>query len=250
MANNLFDQSSASGLEYIDLINREMERQASSGWTDEERLTRLRDLLHQTTGPKGRAFWLTLARLGELALWWTGSLADAGEFQAVGDLLFNPPRKTLYVRDRPLPLRLARHQPVTEQVRHLAPAGANLVEWLKNQTILVAEAQPLLPLLLEDLSRWPHRPPQTCQEFQLRLDRVAGALCHITSLNLPPGTSVAAHLARLPREEVQTIHGHLCRFDLERFNALGHALRDLLPPAVPLAPDPPAVPRTSSPPQP
>ncbi|MCF8047415.1 MAG: hypothetical protein K9K65_04195 [Desulfarculaceae bacterium] len=211
-----------------------MQRQASSGWTDEERLTRLRDQLHEHAGPKGQSFWLTLARLSELALWWAGCLADAGEFQAVGDLLLNPPRKTLYVRDRPVPLRLVRHEALTEQVRGLAPAGANLPLWLKSQTMLVIEVEPLLPLLLGDLSRWPHRPPKTCRDFQLRLDRVAGALCHITSLNLAEGASVAEHLARVPQEEARAIKRHLCRFDLGRFDALGLALRDVLPSSAPI----------------
>lgn len=226
-------QFGAPGAERLHLINREMQRQASSGWTDEERLTRLRHQLHEHAGPKGRAFWLTLARLSELALWWAGCLADAGEFQAVGDLLLNPPRKTLYVQGRPLPLHLNRHQALTEQVRPLAPAGANLVEWLKSQTMLVIEVDPLLPLLLDDLSQWPHRPPRTCQSFQLRLDRVVGALCHITSLNLPQGASVAQYMAMARPEEAWIIEEHLCRFDLGRFNALGHALRELLPPSAP-----------------
>lgn len=234
-----FLQFGAPGAERLHLINKEMQRQASSGWTDEERLTRLRHQLHEHAGPKSRAFWLTLARLSELALWWAGCLADAGEFQAVGDLLLNPPRKTLYVQGRTLPLRLARHQALTEQVRPLAPAGANLVEWLKSQTMLVIEADPLLPLLLDDLSQWPHRPPGTCQSFQLRLDQVVGALCHITSLNLPEGASVAQHLARVRPEEARIIEEHLCRFDLGRFNALGHALREPLPPSAPSAAEEP-----------
>lgn len=214
-------------------INHEMERQASRGWTDEESLRNLRDELHEYAGPKGQAFWLSLARLGELALWWTGSLADAGEFQAVGDLLLNAPRKTLYVQGRALPVRLRRHQPITEQVRLLAPAGANLVQWLKNRTMLVVETQPLLPTLLDDLSHWPHQAPKACGEFQQRLDRVAGALCHITSLNLPEGRSVVEHLARVPLMEAEAIKERLCRFDLQRFEALGLHLRSLLPPAAP-----------------
>lgn len=241
------DQGDLSNAQRLKLINQAMERQAAAGWSDEERLTRLRDQLQAMAGPQGRAFWLTLARLGELALWWAGCLADAGEFQAVGDLLLNPPRKTLYIRDRPLPLRLARHQPITEQVRPLAPAGANLVQWLKSQTILVSESEPLLPLLLSDLSRWPHRAPQVCCDFQLRLDRVAGALCHITSLNLPQGVSVAGHLARLPREEARAIERHLCGFDLRRFAALGQALGDLLPASLPLAADRPKASQTGRP---
>lgn len=239
MSSKHYVKVGAFGAERLHLINREMQRQASSGWTDEERLTRLRHQLHEYAGPKGRAFWLTLARLSELALWWAGCLADAGEFQAVGDLLLNPPRKTLYVHGRPLPLRLDRHQALTEQVRPLAPEGANLVEWLKSQTMLVIEVDPLLPLLLDDLGQWPHRPPRTCHSFQLRLDRVVGALCHITSLNLPEGASVAQYMAMIRPEEAWIIEEHLCRFDLGRFNALGHALRELLPPCAPSAAEEP-----------
>ncbi|MCB2189912.1 MAG: hypothetical protein KQI62_00010 [Deltaproteobacteria bacterium] len=241
-----FDLGKAQCLE---LINQQMERQASSGWTDEESLTRLRHQLKQYSGPKGQAFWLTLARLGELALWWTGCLADAGEFQAVGDLLLNPPGKTLYIRNRPTPLRLARHVPISEQVRPLAPAGVNLVQWLKHQTVMVVEAEPLLPALLDDLSRWPHYAPEACRDFQLRLDRVAGVLCQITALNLPQGVSLAEHLARAPQEEAEAIKKHLCRFDLKRFDGLGLALRNLPPTSAPLAAAEQGAPKTSRAPQ-
>ena len=151
----------------------------------------------------------------------------------MGDLLLNAPRKTLYVQGRALPVRLRRHQAITEQVRPLAPAGANLVHWLKSQTMLVVETEPLLPALLDDLSHWPHQAPNVCREFQQRLDRVAGALCHITSLNLPEGRSVIEHLVRVSLAEAEAIKERLCRFELQRFEALGLHLRSLLPLAAP-----------------
>jgi hypothetical protein len=98
----------------------------------------------------------------------------------------------------------------------------------------LALTKPLLPGLLQDLSRWPG--PGGCGPagFRRRLERIADCLCLMGGLRPPPGVGPARHLASLPREEAASLAGRLCGFDLERFHALGRELAPLLaPPGLP-----------------
>lgn len=47
-----------------------------------------------------RIFWLTLARITELAIYQAGVYADACEFAAAGDLLVNPRCITIHLKGR------------------------------------------------------------------------------------------------------------------------------------------------------
>lgn len=92
------------------------------------------------------AWWLTVARLFELALWYLGHAVDAGEFTAAGDLLVNPRRVNVYVRGEPMPRLKPRHQGLVEGV---AGGGcrADAIGWLQRETCVRVARPALLPEL-------------------------------------------------------------------------------------------------------
>ena len=56
-----------------------------------------------------RLFWLTIARIAELALKQAGDYADNCEFQAAGDVLVNPRRIDIYLNGWAEPIVKHRH---------------------------------------------------------------------------------------------------------------------------------------------
>ena len=216
----------ASLAEPLLALNQALEQAAGQGRVEEARLDQWQGQLDTWPRPWPASLWITRARLLELALWWAGALADRGRFQAVGDLLFNPRRKLLYIKGRAQPLTLARHQTLTGQVAPLLAPGQDPIAWLKRNSQVHIARPPILPSLRDELAAWPGATPAYLAEVDQCLEQVAATLSYVAGLCLPPGRDLARHLALIPPAEAAAISENLCRFDLTRFNAWGRRLAE------------------------
>ncbi len=129
-------------------FNRRLENASHPLGLTEKALGRWLAQLDLSTVPQNLFYWLTLARLTELALVCAGNYANSGEIQAVGDLLFNPRCVLVHIKGDLHPVRKARHRPLTEQFEHMADSRIGVIEWLKKKTVVEVKQLPIL----EDLS--------------------------------------------------------------------------------------------------
>ncbi|MGD8562068.1 MAG: hypothetical protein PVG03_06020 [Desulfarculaceae bacterium] len=214
--------------EVILRLNTEMDLQAQLGQVDESSLEKIMNRLLQGKGVRTNLYWLTLARLMELALWGAGAYADAGEFSAAGDLLLNPRQKALYQQGRLEPYPLKRHQSLTKQAEPWANEDKNIRAWLKQKTTLAVQRQAILPALREKLESSSVLGQEYLASVDERMGRIASTLVMINALHLPSGTSLPDHLKTLPASERRFIEVRLCSFDLSCFRSLGDKIKNAI----------------------
>jgi hypothetical protein len=211
--------------EVILQLNAEMDLQAQLGQVDESSLEKIMNRLLQGMGVRTNLYWLTWARLMELALWGAGAYADAGEFTAAGDLLLNPRQKALYQQGRLEPYPLKRHQSLTKQAEPWAGDCMNIKDWLKQKTTLAVQGQAILPALREKLDSSGVLGRKYLASVDERMGRIVSTLIMINALHLPSGASLRNHLKTLPAAERRFIEARLCSFDLSRFKSMGDKIK-------------------------
>ena len=226
------------------LFNRILEEQSAPARLNESfLLDKLRELeLHEGWNPP--VFWLSMARLTELALVCAGNYADAAEYEAVGDLLVNPRRILVHVAGRSEPLTKKRHTPLTEQFRDKAGDRARVIFWLKKETALEIKEAPLLPVLYQRLQSSGFLAASHLDEVKTRMKRIADTVGFVAAAPCPPHLDFSRFVYQLSDRDRDIVETGLCRFDRRRFDELGREITRLL--SFPhyqggyLCPDPPA----------
>ena len=102
-------------------FNRIMEEKAALHNLNEKRLVQFLDLLEKTSLIYDDLYWLSLARINELAILCAGNYAESCEFTLAGDLLMNPRLILIHVRGCPQPVVKERHTALTEQFSPYGP---------------------------------------------------------------------------------------------------------------------------------
>lgn len=74
----------------------------------------------------GHVYWLTLARINELALFCAANYAENCEFQGVGDFLVNPRLTLVHIRGMPEPVVKERHIGLQSNLVALREKGLGL----------------------------------------------------------------------------------------------------------------------------
>jgi hypothetical protein len=96
-------------------------------------------------------YWLTLARINELALLCAENYANNCEFSLVGDLLINPRLILVHVSGLNQPVVKKRHIPLSVQFRNVGSNSPEIRNWLKTKTLVEVKTEALLPELFKKL---------------------------------------------------------------------------------------------------
>ncbi|MFH1136405.1 MAG: hypothetical protein V1816_10025 [Pseudomonadota bacterium] len=205
-------------------FNLELEEQSTAGRLNEsfllDRIRRLQEL-----GPLEQGdYWLTMARLNELALLCAGNYADAGEFQAAGDLLVNPRRIVVRTPNHEAPVVKERHTPLTRQFAGEVPWGVDVVTWLKEKTTLEIEEPALLPWFLDLLTCSGEFSREYLDSVLVRQKKIASALVFAAACRCPEGMDFLVHRLRAKPAEREFIESNLCLFDRAVLERLGREL--------------------------
>lgn len=166
-----------------------------------------------------RIFWLTLARLAELALKKAGDYADHCEFKAAGDLLVNPRRIEIFVQGRMAPVTKSRHSGLREQFA-AAIGREDPAAWLSRNTLSHVYEKALLPHLKEQLvsSGWMH--PNYLAMLDRRMCRVAGTIAFLTAWKIVDCRDISRRMVHAAPEDSGLISANFCRFDFDVFNEM------------------------------
>jgi hypothetical protein len=188
----------------------------------------LEDMLGQLDGHRevgGDFYWLTLARINELALLCAGNYADNCEFRLVGDLLLNPRRVLIYMRGSLQPVTKIRHKSLTEQFRYVAESRLGVVQWLKNETLQEIKEEALLPHLYEVLENSGRLQIHYLDAVYERKTRIAALSGFLASSGFKDGTDFHQWMHHASPADRSLVESMLCRFDYGIFFALGEEIR-------------------------
>ena len=173
-------------------------------------------------------YWLTLARLNELALLCAGNYADNFEFTAAGDLLVNPRLILVHVKNRIRPVIKKRHSRISDQFKNVATTRGEVIQWLKKETFLEIKKEPLLPYLYVSLKNSGYMSQEYLLSTDRRMRQIADVIVLLWSLHLPNGQDFHQWLQHTTQSEREFITSRLCQFDTRTFYDLGHDFHQLI----------------------
>jgi hypothetical protein len=128
--------------------NKELEKQADLTKLNENFLELKLEELKSLLSASDSIETFTLARLMELALICAANYAKNGCIAEVGDLIFNPRLILIHIRGESCPVIKERHTPLTIQFESRGLSRADVVTWLKYNTVIETVKEPILPVLL------------------------------------------------------------------------------------------------------
>jgi len=173
-------------------------------------------------------YWLTYARLNELALYCAGNYADNFEFSAAGDLLVNPRRTLVHFKNRRGAVVKDRHGHLTEQFGDASGSRRDVIRWLKRETVLETKERPLLPFFFEKLLRSDRISGGYLESIRNRMNKIADAIGFFGCMNFVDSHEFYLRLQNTPEEEKAFIRSKMCLFDCKTFEALGSDVMRLI----------------------
>ena len=169
-------------------------------------------------------YWLTAARLNELALLCAGTYADNYEVTAAGDLLFNPRKILVYTSYAPQGIIKERHSRLTDQFGQEGKTVQNVIEWLKTDSIVDIKHLPILQYLYQRLLDSGRIARSYLESTRLRMTKIADTLSFIAAWHLPDFFAFCQRLQEAAPDEKKFILSHLCNFDRRIFFELGREI--------------------------
>ena len=224
MYQNIASDNLLEHRDFILNLNQMMAEKAAVHKLNEEVLVNLLNLLDEASFVQGSLYWLSLARINELAVICAGNYAENCEFALVGDLLVNPRLILIHVRGRRQPIVKKRHTPLTEQFSHMAVERSGVIKWLKKQTIVETRTQALLPHLLGRMKNSGLFCDSYLTSIETREKRVADLSAHLACQCFKNRSSVVRWLRKTSPADRDFMKSRFCGFDFEQFNLLGKEL--------------------------
>ena len=173
----------------------------------------------------GEIYWLTYARLFELALLCAGNYADHFEFAAAGDLLVNPRLILIHFKSGCKAVKKDRHRKLTEQFHYVAGKREEVVTWLKQETVPEIVERTLLTHMHEQMARSGYLSKEYLDLVESRMERIADAIKFLASWHLADSSAFYLRVQFASPAEKGFIESNLCRFDKKIFFDLGQDLR-------------------------
>jgi hypothetical protein len=204
-------------------FNERMERTAASPLNETD-LERLLAGLPPISAEHPRRYWLTAARIMELALICARDYTDGCEFEAAGDLLVNPRAIDIQVRDIAAPIRKDRHARLSDQLSGWI-GDADPVRWLAENARPRILRRPLLPELRDWLETSGIFAPAYLHGIDDRMRRIADAIAFLSAGSIGDASDLFHRTRPMGPEAASLLESHLCRFDRAAFVAMGDAIR-------------------------
>jgi hypothetical protein len=175
----------------------------------------------------GEIYWLTYARLFELALLCAGNYADHFEFAAAGDLLVNPRLILIHFKRGCNAVKKDRHRKLTEQFHYVDEKREAGVRWLKEETVPEIVGKPLLVHMQEHMKKSGYLSEEYLDLVERRMERIAEAIGFLASWHLTAESAFYLQAQGASPSEKSFIECNLCRFGKEIFFELGQDLCNL-----------------------
>jgi hypothetical protein len=232
--NNMLTKSFADSVEITTLAlsdyNVSLEEEAApSNLTEgfiESKLCEL-EQIGSDLSENSEIYWLTYARLFELALLCAGNYADHFEFAAAGDLLVNPRLILIHFRSGCNAVKKDRHRNLTDQFQYVDGKRKAVVQWLKEKTVPEIVEKPLLVHMREQMARSGYLSKEYLDLIERRMEHIAAAIGFLASWQMADTSGFYLRSQCASPSEQSFIESNLCRFDKSIFFELGQDLRKL-----------------------
>ncbi len=186
------------------------------------KLLSILDQIHDKGGPQS---WLMVARLAETTLLCAGYYADTCEFRAAGDLLVNPYKILIHIRNQKFPVRKNRHGKLSEQLNPQNETMDKFIGWFKKNVLL----QVCQKSLSEDLYGRMETSEkfQSCylMDIQSRMNRIADTIGFLNSWQINSLQDLHIKLKNASPETRKLVRENLCNFDRTIFNRMGDDIK-------------------------
>ena len=202
----------------------DLEREVCAGRINESFLKHRLDELEERWPFRDVLYWLSVARINELALYCAGNYADSLEFSAAGDLLVNPRLILVYTRNQVVPFKKDRHVPLTVQFAAEEAADPEVRRWLRDNAVVHVKEKPLLHHLYEQLKSSGCIAQHYLFSAENRMKRIAQTIGFLAAWKVSDRCELIRRLASISKEERSFITENLCRFSTELFDELGHEI--------------------------
>ncbi len=171
------------------------------------------------------SYWLTMARVAELAVLCAGHYADNGEFTAAGDLLVNP--RKIYIKSdkHGISFTKNRHGRLSDQLKRFNRTHHTGVS-IKETEIRIIRAA-LLPYFRECLSRSGFFKCAYLEDLTRRMERIAETLGFLMAFGVDSCETLYRRMDGMGTGQRRFIEKNLCRFDQQRFDELGRRFYSL-----------------------
>jgi len=169
-------------------------------------------------------FWLTAARVAELALLCAGNYADCAEFTLAGDLLVNPLKIEIDFNESRKPVLKWRHGRFSDQVAEaldLDPTGS-----MKTGGAYPVIRRPaLLPELRQRLDAGGMLSTDYLQSIDRRMESITETLSFMAAWQIRDGADLCLRIKAAKGHEKCLVQNALCRFQSGIFQRIGTDLR-------------------------
>ena len=178
-------------------------------------------------GQGSPVYWLTVARIAELALIVAGEYADGCEFQAAGDLLVNPGKIYIHLKGGREPVAKNRHQKLSEQLGSLVPPEGNFIEWFRGNVSLEMAEKALIPELCDRVEKAPMIHSDFANRLRRRAEKVAAAIGFLSAWQIEDAGQLHEKLRKASDRTRDWVKSNLCGFDQGLFYGIGRDIRKL-----------------------
>jgi hypothetical protein len=208
-------------LEFNDLLDEE----AHFFTLNENDLEGLIETLDHFVSTRDEIYWLTLARITELVLHCAGNYANSGEFALMGDLLLNPRLVLVHIQGDFQPVVKKRHTLLTDQFKAKGNSRYQVMQWLKNETIIEVKHKALLPHLIEQLEQSAFIEREYLDSIRQRTKQIADCVVFLHSILIQDNESLFSWTKKASQSDRAMIEAKLFPFDLAPFFELGQKIR-------------------------
>ncbi len=186
------------------------------------------DKLKRIGVPDQPQYWLLLARITELTLVCAGHYIDHLEFEAAGDLLFNPRQVLVYRKGHPHPTVKNRHRSLSRHLRRISGwTTTPSARWLRGNVSIAVTRPALLPRLILQIEQSGCISTSYLNGVNRRMKQASDAIGFLSALHMSSYVELLHYLKRAQGPARRLISENLCRFDTVLFRKIGDDLRRL-----------------------
>jgi hypothetical protein len=210
------------------VLNDFLDKTASPSSLNETLLERLLSQLDETARARDSLYWLTMARINELALFCAGNYADTCELVLVGDLLVNPRRVLVHVKGQSRPVVKERHTPLSRQFGRVAETRGGVIEWVKTQTVSEITVEALVPELYSRLAACGQMTESYLASIRERKTKIAKLTGLLACSPCKDGKHLFQWLETASAADREFMEASFCRLGLTGFFEMGRDVRRLV----------------------
>jgi hypothetical protein len=216
--------------DHLDQLHRRMATTEASLWqllADADRFRKA----------NGEVYRLTIMRIAELALLTAGAFADNCEFRAAGDLLANPTRVLIHLKDRKEPIVKKRHAALSVVLQKEVTSGMSFLNWFRRHVLLEMTQKALLPNLVDRLGACGPSADSSAggidigrfrERIETRMQAVVDTIAFLSAWQIDDAMDLHARIEESSSDTRRFINTNLCRFKDTQFIQIGATIRKLV----------------------